>query len=219
MNTSLARAVASPSRRSRPFEREPSQDPAIQASTRTRPSLSASLRTVPLRWPHSSACLALTTITSRATSNPRNSRLRRAVSARRFDTSPGSITSRSRSEFGRDSPRAREPKRITLAPGAAAARRRLASSMRASSVTIDNRSPAYGYLWLFDARRGGSHRHSSRRRIALPRSSCSMVALVTERARVAWLMRAWISRCDLLVRRATSPTRRLRSARSRSRAA
>ncbi len=63
------------------------------------------------------------------------------------------------------------------------------------------------------------HRHSSRRSSALPRSSCSMVALATERARVSRLIRAWTSRCDLLVRRATSATRRLRSPRSRSRVA
>jgi catechol 2,3-dioxygenase-like lactoylglutathione lyase family enzyme len=66
---------------------------------------------------------------------------------------------------------------------------------------------------------GWSQRHSSWRSISLPRSSCWMVALVTERVRVARLIRAWTSRCDFLVRRATSPTRRLRSPRRRSRVA
>src|ERR1044072_3225304 len=70
-----------------------------------------------------------------------------------------------------------------------------------------------------DGARGQPPFRSSRRRIALPRSSWSMVAPATERAPVARLIRPWISRCDLPVRRATSATRFLRSPRSRSRVA
>jgi len=47
---------------------------------------------------------------------------------------PGSMTSKSKSLSERPSPRAREPNKITLASGAAAAKRLAASAIRASSV-------------------------------------------------------------------------------------
>src|SRR5664280_831569 len=97
-----------------------------------RPSERAAWTTLPRTPPHSRASLSLLTMMSAKSRNPRSARRRRTDSAARSSTE-GSTTRKSKSLRGPAFPRAWEPKRITLEPGAASDSRLPASSIRASS--------------------------------------------------------------------------------------